>query len=285
MHLPSPVRRLAALALAGAALLAATSASSASAATSAGWNDWNCKPSARHPQPVVLAHGLGGNAQTNVVVIAPAFVSQGFCVYSTTYGGTVLGDLVGGLGDMRKSAAQLSGFVDKVLAATGASKVDIVGHSEGTTVPAYYLKFLGGAANVRKQVGLGANFKGTSLSGIGTLGKALGVQPILSGVGCEACSQYLTGSSFLKDLNDGGVAVPGPTYTEIVTRYDLIVTPYTSGYLDAPNAKNILLQKACPVDFTGHLGLAADPNAISLAMHELDPSIKAICVPYWSLGA
>ncbi len=38
---------------------------------------------------------------------------------------------------MERSAPQLAAFVDKVLAATGASKVDLVGHSEGTVMPRY----------------------------------------------------------------------------------------------------------------------------------------------------
>lgn len=51
---------------------------------------------------------------------------------------------------MAVSAQDLSNFVDQVLNATGASKVNIFGHSEGSIVPRYYLKFLGGAAKVGK---------------------------------------------------------------------------------------------------------------------------------------
>lgn len=51
---------------------------------------------------------------------------------------------------MAVSAQELSNFVDQVLNATGASKVNIFGHSEGSIVPRYYLKFLDGATKVGK---------------------------------------------------------------------------------------------------------------------------------------
>jgi triacylglycerol esterase/lipase EstA (alpha/beta hydrolase family) len=51
---------------------------------------------------------------------------------------------------MENSAAQLSDFVDKVLLATNSTKVDLVGHSQGSLMPRYYLKFLGGQNKVGK---------------------------------------------------------------------------------------------------------------------------------------
>lgn len=43
-------------------------------------------------------------------------------------------DTVGGVVDMRESAKELSVYIDKVLAATEAQRVDLVAHSEGGTV-------------------------------------------------------------------------------------------------------------------------------------------------------
>ncbi|MFE4378031.1 lipase family alpha/beta hydrolase [Streptomyces cyaneofuscatus] len=240
----------------------------AESAPSSGWNNWSCRPSTAHPEPVVLVHGMGANHWDNFLTLAPTLRANGYCVYSQTYGKTLLG----GLAPMADSAAELSTFVDRVRAATGASKVDIVGHSEGTTVPAYYMKLLGGAAKVDDFVGFGSNFKGTTLNGLATLAEALKLQGLLTGVGCGACTDYLPGSAFLAELNDGPVAVPGPTYTSIVTRYDTVVTPYTSGLLaPAPNVTNIVLQDKCGLDFVGHLGLAIDPNVAQLVLNRLDP--------------
>ncbi len=64
---------------------------------------------------------------------------------------------------MEDSSAELAAFVDRVLAATGAAKVDLVGHSEGTVMPQYYLKFRGGAAKVDKYVAITPIYKGTTL--------------------------------------------------------------------------------------------------------------------------
>ncbi|WP_320669159.1 esterase/lipase family protein [Patulibacter defluvii] len=289
MRSSSVPRRLLAALVTAVAAVAVLSPAAASAAPTSGWNDWSCRPSAAHPEPVVLGHGLGANGVDNFLVLAPALKLAGYCVYSTTYGGTTfLGDLVGGLGDMRQSARDFGAFVERVRSSTGAAQVNVVGHSEGTTVPAYYAKVLGGAPKVKRFVGFGANYRGTTLSGLGTLAKALKLQPVLDAVGCQACSQFLQGSDFLNELNTGGTAAaPGPVYTNIVTKYDTVVTPYTSGFMNAPNATDLVLQKSCPVDFSGHVGLAVDPNLISLVINRLAPehAPRPICVPYWALGA
>lgn len=277
---------LAALAL---SLLASATLSATAAADSpprSGWNDWSCRPTAAHPEPVVLVHGLGGNSWDNFLTLAPALRSAGYCVYSETYGKTVLGGLAGGLAPMADSAVEVGAFVDRVRAATGSAKVDIVGHSEGTTVPAYYIKYLGGAAKVDDFIGFGSNFRGTTLNGLTNLAAALRLQDLLTGIGCGACTDYLPGSAFLTKLNDGPVAVPGPTYTSIVTRYDRVVTPYTSGLLTGPNVTNIVLQDKCRLDSAGHLGLAIDPNVTQLVLNRLDPrnTPPFRCLPFTTAG-
>jgi len=277
------MRKLLVPLLAVLGLVAGTAA--ASAAPTSGVNDFSCAPSAQHPEPVVLVHGLGANGPVNFATLAPTLAANGYCVFFLTYGTGILGPTVGGIGPMEDSAAQLGAFVDKVQAATHAAKVDIVGHSEGSTMPAYYLKFLGGAAKVTHFVGFGANYAGTSLDGLATLATLLHLGPALTGVGCAACTEFLPGSAFLTKLNADGVAVPGPTYTNIVSRYDTVVTPYTSGVFTAPNATNIVIQDSCALDFTGHLGQAIDPNVASLVLHALDPASPVRCQPFFDAGA
>lgn len=159
------LRPLVVLALTTAALVAPTGAAQAAAAPSSGWNNWSCKPSAAHPRPVVLVHGTFGNSWDNWLGFAPYLVNRGYCVYSLDYGQLPGVPLFNGLGPIDKSAEQLAVFVDKVLAATGSAKTDIVGHSQGGMMPRYYLKFLGGASKVNALVGLAPDNHGTTLLG------------------------------------------------------------------------------------------------------------------------
>ena len=269
--------------LAAALTLGAVAPSVVEAAPRSGWNDWGCRPSAAHPEPVVLVHGLGANDTVNWFFHAPKIAAQGYCVFSLTYGTGILGPGVGGLASMRDSAAQLGRFVDRVRSTTGAAKVDIVGHSEGSTMPAYNLKY-GGAAKVAHFVGFGANYRGTTLGGLDALAKALltsvpGLGAVLR-TACGACTEYLAPSAFLDDLARGGVHVPGPTYTSVVSKYDEVVTPYTSGILGEPGTTDIVLQDFCAGDASGHLSQAVDPNVTGLILHALDASYTPACTPF-----
>jgi hypothetical protein len=262
-----------------------------------GANNWTCRPSAAHPNPVVLAHGLGANQTVNWQTYSPLLTNNGYCVFSLTYG--IPGNPLpvyqpGGLAPMEQSAAELSLFVSKVLASTGASKVDILGHSEGTLMPSYYVKFLGGATKVDKYVALTPLYDGTTLYGLSQLYQfigGLGFQPVIDGVLnplCGSCKQFLHGSDFLAKLHSGnGVFAPEVTYTNILTRYDELVLPYTSGLGTGPNVHNIVLQDRCALDYAEHTGLAADRNAARHVLNALDPAHAqpVPCLPAGPLGS
>ncbi|MFE4667785.1 esterase/lipase family protein [Streptomyces sp. NPDC056716] len=250
-----------------------TTATTAPAAAVGGWNDYSCQPSAAHPRPVVLVHGTFGNSVDNWLGLAPYLTRRGYCVFSLDHGQLPGVPFFHGLGPIDKSAEQLDAYVDKVLAATGAGEVDLVGHSQGGMMPRYYLKFLGGAAEVNTLVGIAPDNHGTTLSGLTELLPYFpGAEDLLT-TATPALADQIAGSPFLTKLNEGGDTVPGVNYTVIATRYDQVVTPYRSAFLDGPNVRNVLLQDLCPVDLSEHLAIGLFDR---IAFHEvagaLDPA-------------
>ncbi|MFI9065446.1 esterase/lipase family protein [Streptomyces sp. NPDC053429] len=267
------LRPLAVLTLAAAALVAPTGAAQAASAPSSGWNDWTCKPSAAHPRPVVLVHGTLGNSVDNWLGFAPYLVHRGYCVYSLDYGQIPGQSFFNGLGPIDKSAVQLGTFVDRVLASTGAAKTDIVGHSQGGMMPRQYLKFLGGATKVNALVGLAPDNHGTTLSGLTQLLPYFpGAEDLISSA-TPGLADQIVGSSFVTNLNAGGDTVPGVAYTVITTKYDEVVTPYTSGFLSGPNVRNVVVQDLCALDFSEHVAIGlTDRIAWHEAANALDPA-------------
>ncbi|MEU3063645.1 alpha/beta fold hydrolase [Streptomyces subrutilus] len=267
------LRPLAVLTLAAAALVAPTGAAQAASAPSSGWNNWSCKPSAAHPRPVVLVHGTFGNSVDNWLGFAPYLVNRGFCVYSLDYGQLPGVPLFNGLGPIDTSAGQLDAFVDRVLAATGSAKTDIIGHSQGGMMPRYYLKFLGGAAKVNALVGLAPDNHGTTLLGLTELLPYFpGAEDLLSAA-TPGLADQIAGSAFQNKLNAGGDTVPGVKYTVIATRYDEVVTPYRTQFLVGPNVRNVLLQDLCAVDLSEHVAIGlTDRIAWHEALNAIDPA-------------
>jgi triacylglycerol lipase len=250
-----------------------------------GTNDWTCRPTAAHPRPVVLVHGTSGNRSTNWQTYGPLLKNSGYCVFAVTYGvpaGTTYPvSALGGMNSIPSSAAELGSFVDRVLATTGADKVDLVGHSQGTLMPDYWLKFLDGAGKVGSYISLAPLWHGTTVGDMSPLlaaafGPAGTDQPVPY---CTACGEMSASSAFMARMRAGGVAVPGVTYVNIVTRYDELVQPYTSGI--EPGMTNIVLQDRCALDLTEHFEIAADKNASVLVLNALDPAHPRplTCVP------
>ncbi len=241
-----------------------------------GTNDWTRRPSAAHPQPVVLVHGTIGNKATNWPTYGPLLANEGYCVYALTYG--ALGDdpvqsTFGGLGRMQDSARQLKAFVARVLASTGARKVDLVGHSQGTLMPSWYLQRLGGADKVRNYVSLAPLWHGTKVAAIAdVVGPVFGLDPDEAVPVCVACGQFAPGSRFMAQIREGGPAVRGVRYTNIVTRYDELVVPYTSGI--EPGMRNVVLQDRCATDFSEHFQIVSSPVAAQIVLNTLDPQRK-----------
>ncbi|MGI5130835.1 esterase/lipase family protein [Pseudonocardia sp. CA-107938] len=243
-----------------------------------GANDWSCRPSAEHPEPVVLVHGLLGSKTTNWRTMSPLLANNGYCVFALTYGvppgARYPQDQVGGLTRMEDSARELDAFVSRVLEATGAEKVDLVGHSEGTLMPQYWLQFLGGAAKTDDYVAVTPLYDGTLAAPLPTkeLAEALGVREpasAVAGVVCGSCPQFISGSPYLRRMHEAGPKVDGVTYTTVMTRYDELVVPYTSGRLDG--ATNIVVQDGCAVDLSDHLSIITSRRTGQIILNALDP--------------
>jgi triacylglycerol esterase/lipase EstA (alpha/beta hydrolase family) len=248
-----------------------------------GANDWTCKPSAAHPRPVVLVHGTFADMSDSWQALSPLLHNNGYCVFALNYGSYNGSGAIGiyGVGEIAASAGELSTFVDEVLTATGAEEADLVGHSQGGMMPRYYLKNLGGAAKVHTLVGLSPSNHGTTLDGLFTLSSFFPGASAFTGALCPACQEQEAGSAFITALNAGGETVPGVSYTVIQTRFDQVVTPYTSAFLSGPGVTNITLQKQCILDLGDHLSMPYDHIADADVLTALDPAHpqKPFCTP------
>ena len=70
-----------------------------------GANDWNCRPSAQHPNPVLLSNGTTANAYENWANLSQKLANAGYCVFAGNFGGapgaflrfrSVIASVVGG---------------------------------------------------------------------------------------------------------------------------------------------------------------------------------------------
>ena len=213
-----------------------------------GANDWSCKPTRQHPRPVILVHGTFGDRQHLLEVLSYRLSQAGWCVFSLGYGNRATGPI-------QDSAKQLARYITRVRTATGASKVSLVGHSQGGLMPRYYIKNLGGGRYVDDLIGLSPSHHGTTVPvGSGE-----------SGFECEACLQQAAGSPFLRALNAGDETPGGVDYTNVVTEHDEVVVPYTSGYLeggrDTAQLTNVALQDTCPADVSEHVLIPTSATA------------------------
>lgn len=259
-----------------------------------GTNDFGCRTSAAHPRPVMLVHGTGGGRQTNWATLAAVLVREGYCVFAPTYG--ALGSVwpasaIGGLGPKVDSSWQIKMFADRILAATGSDRLDLVGHSQGTEHPTYWMKYLGGADQVQTYVSLAPYWKQSADHDdefgdmVGTLRASLGVKPMVRPA-CPECTSPPADLNFNRAVRLPTPYLRGVHYTNIVTRHDTIVTPYSSGILAGPpgtDVQNITVQDGCAKDRSDHMSIVANRRSAALVLNALDPAhpraVPCIAVP------
>lgn len=219
------------------------------------YNDPFCKPAPEHPNPVIFLHGTTADSKHSIP-LARVLKDAGYCVYSPTYGqgGHGFSAFVpngGGQIDITKAATEVGGYVDNVLAATGASKVDLIGHSLGGLVAHTYMHKYNGYKKVHHLVGLGGSYHGTDLLGFTYI-----LRPLMNafpGVGGavvgQSTEQQMTGSEFLQEMSKYPETVPGVKYTNLYLKGDTTVSPGDSATLQAvPGADvvNAAVEDLCP---------------------------------------
>ncbi|KAF9933866.1 hypothetical protein BGZ75_003871 [Mortierella antarctica] len=253
-------------------VVAATLATTASGAAPkwGGYNDFNCKPSPAHPNPLIMLHGLMG-VSLEFSYLAPRFALKGYCVFAKDYGHVKEIPILGGLADLMVSGQEVSDLVDRVLNSTRASKVDFLGHSEGSTLMRVYVKYFNGVSKTGALTAIGSNQYGTEFAHIVTFLRKgnlwNGVESTLGNI-CKPCVQLVTDSDFLQKLNEGGDTYPTINYLMLASKYDELITPYTQGFLRTlgPNVHNVELQNLCKLDYSMHITQAYDP----IAFHAID---------------
>ncbi|HEX4404051.1 MAG TPA: alpha/beta fold hydrolase, partial [Polyangia bacterium] len=145
--------------------------------------------------PVLLIHGYLAT-KGSLHLLEEHLARRGHVVMSFRFGPI-------NLGDIRDSAGLVARKVESIVAQTGVTQVDIVGHSMGGLVGLYYLKRLGGRHRVRRLVLLGTPTRGTWSALLGLFTAPLGL----------ASLQLLPGSPFLRELAE----TPLPPGVDVVS--------------------------------------------------------------------
>ncbi|MCB1689937.1 MAG: hypothetical protein KDI33_15680 [Halioglobus sp.] len=250
-----------------------------------------CVAGSKGGPPVIIVGGTFSPAIANELFLGNAIQAKGYthCVLELK-GAEELGDLPGTM-NVLVSAGALKLFVDDVLEWSGASQVDLVGHSQGVLAARSYIKTFGGEPYVRKLVSLSGPNSG--VDSIPLLDFFIG--PVLGafGVTCDEvapCVQMQIGSDFLTDLNAGDMTPGNVEYYAFYTNNDELVWYWDEGpfgipvvkYDNAklgPGATNIELGQMCPFRVVGHLGMIADPVPIHMTLDAL--AGNNISVPFY----
>jgi triacylglycerol lipase len=158
--------------------------------------------------PILFVHGWSGNG-SNWSYFATRFTLDGYAPSQLDLWSY----------DWTKSNVSIAQDVANEVAAlrarTGAAKVDIVSHSMGGLNTRWYLKFLGGTANVDDWVSIGGPNHGTNLAYI--------CSPFTT-----SCNDMQYESPFLTTLNAGDETPGTVSYGTFWSPCDEVINPDTS---------------------------------------------------------
>jgi len=201
--------------------------------------------------PVLLIHGFLGT-RGSMYLLERRLVEDGIAVFSFN-----LGTL--NVRDIRRSAFLIHRKIERILAQTPVSKIDIIGHSMGGLIGLYYIKKLGGHSRVRKLLMIGSPVHGTwsALAGVATLG-----------LWSTSSWQLLPRSRFLDELADGPLPPEVEVYTVAAARD--VVCPLPSTRLRGAHAITVPM---------GHSGLVVSPRVYQRLRAVLRPEARSTSEP------
>jgi triacylglycerol lipase len=158
------------------------------------------------PDPILFVHGWNSDGSTWNTMVG-RFQADGYSasrLFSWSYNTSQ---------SNATTAQQIATKVNEILAATGATKVDLISHSMGGLSTRYYTKNLGGDAKVDDFVSLGGPNHGTDTANF-----------------CfsTACSEMRVGSTFLNNLNSGDETPGAPHYATWWSPCDEVINPDSS---------------------------------------------------------
>lgn len=206
-------------------------------------------------EPVLLVHGTSTRGEEQYAWnYRPWLEAQGFDVCTVTYPHRGLGD--------QQIAAEYVVHAVRTIAERSGSKVDMVGHSQGGSMPRWAIKWWPESvqANLDDFVLHAAPVHGTSVASFGVGGSLP-----------EAFWQFRPDSNFVAALNAGDETPGEIDYTSIYTLTDELVQPQfpeSTAALelgqDNPRVSNILMQDLCPTRVVEHLSIGTIDEAVAL---------------------
>lgn len=201
------------------------------------------------PDPILFVHGWdsSSSAWNNMIGRFEAAGYPSSSLMAITYNSNQTNVAI---------ASEVGDAADTLRSQTGASQIDIITHSMGGLSSRYYLKFMGGTADVDDWVSLGGPNNGTATA-------------YACWLFSTSCRDMTPGSGILNNLNSGD-PTPGPTsYATWWSDCDNVIIPNTSTILSG--ATNT--QTAC----LGHSDLRTDQTVFNqvLAFVSSDASVTA----------
>lgn len=169
-----------------------------------------------------------------------------------------------GFGDMQVSAEYVAVAVQEAARISPSGKVDLVGHSQGATMPRWTVKYWPSVQALVDDFVLHAGPNHGTWAGDGAVGPSLAGTPLaLLGARPPVFWQFRTDSAFNRYLNHGDETPGEIDYTSVYAHTDELVQP--SGLngpataalaVDRPDkVVNVNVQDVCPGRLVDHLSL------------------------------